>query len=51
MVACKIVKVTSELQANYERITSELSANNRKTKKKLQESNIKITDYLCKIMG
>lgn len=51
MVARKIVKVTSKLRTNYKQITSELSANNRKTKKKLQESNIKITDYLCKIMG
>lgn len=49
MVARKIVKVTSELRANYEQITSELLENNRKHQKKLRESNIKITDYLCKI--
>ena len=30
MVARKIVKVTSELRANYERITCELLENNRK---------------------
>ena len=49
MVARKMVKVTSELRANYERITSELLANNRRLAEILRDCEVKNTDYLCKI--